>query len=162
MRDIARISQQIQKMITEERQRKLDILETTLFLLSEKDPDEAELIQAINKYLEPHRIQHATRSEQTKAGLVVARMRGRRLGRKPKFSDSEATAMCEMYDTHTKTVEEIAEIYGTSRRTVYDYLKRRNETRSAGHHPNLIKNTENDRGAEETETRYSRTDTSAP
>ena len=65
--------------------------------------------------------------ERTMDGLASARARGRTGGRKAKFSDSQAAAMLEMYDARVKTVAEIAEIFGTSRRTVYDYLARRDE-----------------------------------
>ena len=63
--------------------------------------------------------------EGTNEGLASARARGRTGGRKAKFSDSQAAAMLEMYDARVKTVSEIAEIFGTSRRTVYDYISRR-------------------------------------
>jgi DNA invertase Pin-like site-specific DNA recombinase len=69
--------------------------------------------------------------EGTNEGLTAARARGRTGGRKPKFSDDQAEAMCEMYDRRTKTVDEIAAIFGTSRRTVYDYLARRSEAVAA-------------------------------
>jgi DNA invertase Pin-like site-specific DNA recombinase len=65
--------------------------------------------------------------ERTMDGLAAARSRGRTGGRKAKFSGSQAAAMLEMYDARVKTVSEIAEIFGTSRRTVYDYIGRRSE-----------------------------------
>jgi DNA invertase Pin-like site-specific DNA recombinase len=63
--------------------------------------------------------------ERTMDGLASARARGRTGGRKLRFTEKQAAAMLDLYDARTHTVQEIAEIFGTSRRTIYDYLNRR-------------------------------------
>ena len=61
--------------------------------------------------------------EGTNEGLQAARARGRVGGRKKRFTDEQAAAMRELYDSRTRTVQEIADLFGTNRTTVYDYLR---------------------------------------
>jgi DNA invertase Pin-like site-specific DNA recombinase len=63
--------------------------------------------------------------EGTNEGLASARARGRTGGRRPKFTPVQEEAICATYDARVKTVQEIADGWGTSRRTVYDILARR-------------------------------------
>ncbi|QRR00114.1 recombinase family protein [Dyadobacter sandarakinus] len=63
--------------------------------------------------------------ERTKAGLNAARARGR-MGGKPKGLNKEAMAKAHaaktLYDQQEKTVEQIAQVLGISRATVYRYI----------------------------------------
>lgn len=64
--------------------------------------------------------------ERTKAGLAAARARGRTGGRKPglsKEAERKAQAALVLYDQKDKTVDEIAQILGIGRATVYRYIK---------------------------------------
>lgn len=63
--------------------------------------------------------------ERTKAGLAAARARGRTGGRKPglsKEAESKAQAAALLYNQRDKTVDEIAQILGIGRATVYRYV----------------------------------------
>ncbi|KAA6438026.1 helix-turn-helix domain-containing protein [Dyadobacter flavalbus] len=64
--------------------------------------------------------------ERTKAGLSAARARGR-MGGKPKGLSKEARSKAyaakALYDKQDKTAQEIGNILGISRATVYRYLK---------------------------------------
>lgn len=59
--------------------------------------------------------------ERTKAGLVAARARGRKGGRKPKMSDSKLIAAKQLLDTGSP-VQEVAANLGVSRATLYRSL----------------------------------------
>jgi DNA invertase Pin-like site-specific DNA recombinase len=59
----------------------------------------------------------------TNEGLEAARARGRTGGRKAKLSDAKAKALVEMYNSKTKTVAEIAEIFGITRESCYRYIR---------------------------------------
>jgi DNA invertase Pin-like site-specific DNA recombinase len=57
-------------------------------------------------------------------GLAAARARGRVGGRRPKLSDQQAALAQELYDKREKTVQEIADLFGVPRTTVYGHLNR--------------------------------------
>lgn len=60
----------------------------------------------------------------TRDGLAAARARGRIGGRRPKLSEQQAKLAQELYDKREKTVQEIAELFGVPRTTVYGHLNR--------------------------------------
>lgn len=59
----------------------------------------------------------------TMEGLEAARARGRTGGRKAKLTDAQAKALVEMYNSKTKTVAEIAEVFGITRESCYRYIR---------------------------------------
>ncbi len=65
--------------------------------------------------------------ERTKAGLKAARIRGRLGGRPPLLEEKQVTKMLGHYDEKKLTVAEICKIYGISRPSFYNYLKKRNQ-----------------------------------
>jgi DNA invertase Pin-like site-specific DNA recombinase len=60
----------------------------------------------------------------THDGLASARARGRVGGRKPKLSPAQAALAQQQYDAGEKTVQQIADLFGVPRSTVYGYLNR--------------------------------------
>jgi DNA invertase Pin-like site-specific DNA recombinase len=70
--------------------------------------------------------------ERTQAGLAAARARGRMGGRPNKLTARQVAALYEMYDAREKPVREICEVFKISKKTLYEYLKRRppGETRA--------------------------------
>lgn len=60
----------------------------------------------------------------TMDGLAAARARGRVGGRRPKLTEQQATLAQELYDKRDKTVQEIADLFGVPRTTVYGHLDR--------------------------------------
>ncbi len=60
----------------------------------------------------------------TRDGLAAARARGRVGGRRPKLSLEQAALAQQQYDAGDKTVQQIADLFGVSRSTVYGYLNR--------------------------------------
>ncbi|MHA6806308.1 recombinase family protein [Salinifilum ghardaiensis] len=58
----------------------------------------------------------------TREGLAAARARGRTGGRKPKLSAAQVTDAQEKYDSRAWTVQQIADLYGVPRTTVYNHL----------------------------------------
>ena len=68
--------------------------------------------------------------ERTYAGLAAARARGRTGGR-PKALDTKGTALLyRLYDEKKYSIQEICELVGVSKSTLYSYLRER-ETKSA-------------------------------
>ena len=59
----------------------------------------------------------------TKDGLAAARARGRVGGRKPKLSAKQRAEISRMYEVGDKTVQEIGELFGVSRPTVYSAIQ---------------------------------------
>jgi DNA invertase Pin-like site-specific DNA recombinase len=62
-------------------------------------------------------------SERTKAGLEAARKRGRKGGRRRKLTDDQVEAMKKIYNEKEKSLQEIGEIFGVSKGTVYKWVK---------------------------------------
>jgi DNA invertase Pin-like site-specific DNA recombinase len=60
----------------------------------------------------------------TMDGLAAARARGRVGGRRPKLTEQQAALAQELYDKREKTVQEIADLFGVPRTTVYGHLNR--------------------------------------
>jgi DNA invertase Pin-like site-specific DNA recombinase len=60
----------------------------------------------------------------TRDGLAAARARGRVGGRRPKLTEQQAKLAQELYDKREKTVQEIADLFGVPRTTVYGHLAR--------------------------------------
>jgi DNA invertase Pin-like site-specific DNA recombinase len=61
--------------------------------------------------------------ERTRAGLAAARQRGRQGGRPPTLSAKQVKTARELYDQRDMTVEQIGEILGVSRTTIYRALR---------------------------------------
>ncbi|MFI9848485.1 recombinase family protein [Nonomuraea sp. NPDC051941] len=59
----------------------------------------------------------------TMDGLASARSRGRVGGRRPKLSEDQAALAQQLYDARDKTVQQIADLFGVPRSTVYGHLK---------------------------------------
>jgi DNA invertase Pin-like site-specific DNA recombinase len=59
----------------------------------------------------------------TNDGLAAARARGRVGGRRPRLSAEQAALAQELYDARDKTVQQIADLFGVPRSTVYGHLK---------------------------------------
>ena len=62
--------------------------------------------------------------ERTKAGLAAARQRGRQGGRPPTGSPKQVATARQSYDPRDMTVEQIGEVLGVSRTTIYRALRR--------------------------------------
>ncbi|MEV4281523.1 recombinase family protein [Actinoplanes xinjiangensis] len=60
----------------------------------------------------------------TRDGLAAARARGRAGGRRPRLSPEQAALVQQLYDAGDKTVQQIADLFGVPRSTVYGYLDR--------------------------------------
>ncbi|MGW4667240.1 recombinase family protein [Streptosporangium sandarakinum] len=58
----------------------------------------------------------------TNDGLAAARARGRVGGRRPRLTADQAALAQQLYDARTKTVQQIADLFGVPRSTVYGYL----------------------------------------
>jgi DNA invertase Pin-like site-specific DNA recombinase len=58
----------------------------------------------------------------TRDGLAAARARGRVGGRKPKMSAARVAEARRLYDERNMTVQQIADLFGVSRPTVYRAL----------------------------------------
>ena len=67
--------------------------------------------------------EHSLIVSRTKDGLAAARARGRTGGRRPKLTSSQASEARRMYSQGDKTVSEIAELFSTSRPTIYRALE---------------------------------------
>ena len=61
--------------------------------------------------------------ERTNAGLDAARARGRKGGRRPKMTPGKLDTGRQLYDSKQHTMEQIAEIVGVSRATLYRHLE---------------------------------------
>lgn len=62
--------------------------------------------------------------ERVNAGLAAARARGRTGGRKPRLTEDQAELAQQLYDARQHTVQQIADMFGVPRGTVYGYLNR--------------------------------------
>lgn len=62
--------------------------------------------------------------ERTHAGLAAARARGRQGGRKPKLKPAQVKTLRKMYDSRKHAINEICQLMGISRPTLYQYLKK--------------------------------------
>ena len=60
----------------------------------------------------------------TRDGLAATRARGRVGGRQTKLSPEQAALVQQLYDAEDKTVQQIADLFGVPRSTVYGYLNR--------------------------------------
>ena len=58
----------------------------------------------------------------TMDGLAAARARGRVGGRRPKLTEDQAALAQQLYDAREKTVQQIADLFGVPRSTVYGHL----------------------------------------
>ncbi len=63
--------------------------------------------------------------ERTQAGLAAARTWGRMGGRPPKLSEKKRQMLVEMYEKRDRPIKEICELFGISKKTLYQYLKER-------------------------------------
>ncbi|WP_197093604.1 recombinase family protein [Nonomuraea sp. SBT364] len=59
----------------------------------------------------------------TMDGLASARARGRVGGRRPKLTADQAALAQQLYDTRDKPVQQIADLFGVARSTMYGHLK---------------------------------------
>lgn len=75
--------------------------------------------------------------ERTNAGLAAARARGRTGGRPPRLSPHQVTAARRMYEQQDMTVEQIGQVLGVSRTTIYRTLKRDPTTPAKGRKPRV-------------------------
>ncbi|WP_369185414.1 recombinase family protein [Streptomyces sp. Y1] len=60
----------------------------------------------------------------TMDGLASARARGRVGGRRPRLTEDQAALAQQLYDAREKTVQQIADLFGVPRSTVYGHLNR--------------------------------------
>lgn len=72
----------------------------------------------------------------TRDGLAAARARGRNGGRRPKLNADQVALAQRLYDAGEHTVQQIADIFGVPRTTVYGHLNnatkgKRNRSRGA-------------------------------
>lgn len=75
--------------------------------------------------------------ERTNAGLAAARARGRTGGRPPRLSAHQVTTARRMYEQQDMTVEQIGQVLGVSRTTIYRTLKRDQGTPTKGRKPKV-------------------------
>jgi DNA invertase Pin-like site-specific DNA recombinase len=59
----------------------------------------------------------------TRDGLVAARARGRKGGRRPKLNPEKIALAQQLYDAGERTVQQIADIFNVPRTTVYGHLE---------------------------------------
>lgn len=57
-------------------------------------------------------------------GLAAARARGRVGGRRRRLSEGQAALAQELYNARVKTVQQIADLFGVPRSTVYGHLNK--------------------------------------
>lgn len=62
-------------------------------------------------------------SENTKEGLLAAKARGRKGGRRPKLSDKQLGEIRRMHAADERTVTELAHLFGVTRPTIYRALE---------------------------------------
>jgi DNA invertase Pin-like site-specific DNA recombinase len=67
--------------------------------------------------------EHSMMVSRTKDGLAAARARGRVGGRKAKLSDAQVGKLIELFAAKEITIQELANMYGISRPTVYRLVK---------------------------------------
>lgn len=60
----------------------------------------------------------------TMDGLASARARGRVGGRRPKLTTDQAALAQQLYDARIRTVQQIADLFGVPRSTVYGHLNK--------------------------------------
>ena len=60
----------------------------------------------------------------TREGMAIARAKGKLRGKKPKFSAKQQSKLRRMYDTGDYSVSDLAELFSSSRPTVYRKLAR--------------------------------------
>ena len=60
----------------------------------------------------------------TRDGLIAARARGRRGGRRPRLTAPQSEVAQQLYDGGKHTVQQIADMFGVPRSTVYGHLDR--------------------------------------
>lgn len=65
-------------------------------------------------------------SARTKAGMDVARKKGRLKGKPPKLSSKQAQHLNDLYDAQTHSPSELAELFKVSVATVYRTIRRQN------------------------------------
>ena len=58
----------------------------------------------------------------TRDGLAAARARGRNGGRRPKLDAEQVALAQQLYDAGEKTIQQIADLFGVPRTTVYGHL----------------------------------------
>jgi DNA invertase Pin-like site-specific DNA recombinase len=58
----------------------------------------------------------------TRDGLAAARLRGRKGGRRPRLNAEQAILAQQLYDAGERTVQQIADLFGVPRTTVYGHL----------------------------------------
>jgi len=58
----------------------------------------------------------------TRDGLAAARARGRKGGRRPRLNGEQIALAQQLYDTGERTVQQIADLFGVPRTTVYGHL----------------------------------------
>lgn len=73
----------------------------------------------------------------TNDGLAAARARGRVGGRRPRLTPDQAKVAQERYDARNMTVQQIADMFGVPRSTIYGHLDR-NSVRVAGAAPESL------------------------
>lgn len=67
--------------------------------------------------------EHSMMVSRTKDGLEAARARGRVGGRKAKLTHAQVGRLIEMYDQKAITIQDLANMFGISRPTVYRLIK---------------------------------------
>lgn len=68
--------------------------------------------------------EHSIMQGRTKDGLAAARARGKVGGRKPKMTPDRIDEVKRLYAAQNKTVQQIAELFGVSRPTIYRALEK--------------------------------------
>lgn len=72
----------------------------------------------------------------TRDGLAAARARGRKGGRRPKLDAEQIALAQQLYDAGDRTVQQIADLFGVPRTTVYGHLEAASKgKRPAAHQP---------------------------
>ncbi len=61
--------------------------------------------------------------ERTRAGLAAARARGKIGGRPRSMDEKKAAALMQLYKDNTNSIDELCQLFGVSRTTLYKYAK---------------------------------------
>lgn len=96
---------------------------TTKDILREGSGKDAYYVFNVNKAVAFAEFEHSIMQGRTKDGLAAARARGRVGGRKPKMTPARISEAKKLYEAQNKTVQEIADLFGVSRPTIYRHVR---------------------------------------
>jgi hypothetical protein len=85
--------------------------------------DAVGILAAVEPFVARAAFQDVPSAGNTRDGLAAARARGRKGGRRPRLAPEQVLLAQELYDAGERTVQQIADLFGVPRTTVYGHLK---------------------------------------